>query len=170
MNQDTENFHSLRRLLAVKRHEVPPPGYFNTFSRQVILRIKAGESGRDRHGFVWQALWLQRLWSAFESRPVIAAGLGLAMCSLAVFGVVSSDNDKVDVQTVAGVPSQQVQIANDDPSGDSLAARPTSVVFADASPVQGMTPTFSIEKASLFDLVPQPKAQQSSLQLMSAPQ
>jgi len=44
MSSEPENFEALRRLLVIKRHEQPPPGYFNDFSRQVISRIRADEA------------------------------------------------------------------------------------------------------------------------------
>jgi len=44
MNENENNFESLRRLLAHKRHETPPPGYFNSFSGQIIACIRAGEA------------------------------------------------------------------------------------------------------------------------------
>ena len=48
MNQNDNNFEDLKRLLKLKQHEVPPPGYFNDFSGQVVSRIRAGEAGGSR--------------------------------------------------------------------------------------------------------------------------
>jgi len=106
MSEDTENFEQLRRLLALKRHEKPPPGYFNNFSRQVILRIRAGEMGEDAAifgRFSWEAPWLQRIWAALETKPILAGAFGVALCSLFIAGVVYSD--KGDVASGALAPS-----------------------------------------------------------------
>lgn len=93
MNQDTQDFEPLCRLLALKRHEVPPPGYFDGFSNKVIARIKAGERG-ERHSFLeqlfWEASWLQRLWAALEAKPILAGACTMAACGLLIGGVIYS--------------------------------------------------------------------------------
>jgi len=94
MSPDQENFDSLRRLLALKRHEQPPPGYFQDFSGQVMARLRAGEQA-DRSSFwenlSWEAPWLQRLWGAFEAKPILAGALGMAVCGLLVSAIALSE-------------------------------------------------------------------------------
>jgi len=91
---EQENFDSLRRLLALKRHEQPPPRYFQDFSGHVIARLRAGERV-DRSGFweslSWEAPWLQRLWGAFETKPILAGALGMLVCGLLVSGIALSE-------------------------------------------------------------------------------
>jgi len=106
MSEDTENFEPLRRLLALKRHEQPPPGYFNNFSRQVILRIEAGERGEEAAifgRFSWEAPWLQRIWAVLETKPVLAGTFGVALCGLLIAGAVISD--KADIASGALTPT-----------------------------------------------------------------
>lgn len=86
MNPDSEQFDQLRKLLVLKRHEQPPPGYFNRFSDQVIARIKAGDQGEDG------VAWLRKLWSLFETKPMLTGAFGAAVCALALSGIVFSDD------------------------------------------------------------------------------
>jgi len=95
MSQNTENFESLRHLLTLKRHEQPPPGYFNRFSSQVIARIKLGETGEERANSgrsIWEASWFQRIWGAFETKPILAGGFAVAVCGLLIGGMVYTEN------------------------------------------------------------------------------
>jgi len=167
MSQDTENFESLQRLLTLKRHEQPPPGYFDSFSRDVILRIKAGDRGEDAYGYFWQLPWLQRIWSALEARPVIAGGFGLAACSLLVLGVVNADTDRMDVQPVAAAPQAvaTIQVANNFASDQPLLARPAAMEISESSPIATVAKD---GQPSIFDLVPRPQAQTISLNLSPA--
>jgi hypothetical protein len=93
MNPEQENIQALRRLLALKRHEQPSPGYFDRFSGQVIARIRAGERAPDsfweRFGF--EATWLQQIWAAFETKPLLAGAFGATVCALITMGFVFAD-------------------------------------------------------------------------------
>src|SRR5262245_34278820 len=141
MSPETENFESLRRLLALKRHEQPPPGYFNNFSRQVIVRIQAGERGDDAIGFgrwLLEGVWLQRFWNAFETKPALAGAFGVMVCGLLLSGVIYSDQP---VQKSAGIapPEDGIIVANQthsirhpllDPPQPTLVEFPSSVGVA----------------------------------------
>lgn len=94
MNPGSEDFKSLRRLLALKRYEQPPPGYFNRFSGEVIGRIRAGETGEPAslmERLLGGLPWLQRLGQTLEAKPIFAGAFGAAVCALLVSGVVYSE-------------------------------------------------------------------------------
>lgn len=74
-----EDFDSLRKLLACKRHEQPPPGYFHYFSDKVIARIEAAELAE--HSSWWK--WLV---NRFDARPVLACGYGFVISGLLLMG------------------------------------------------------------------------------------
>ena len=120
MDPEQHNFEQLRRLLALKRHEQPPPGYFSSFSRQVVARIKAGETAASDS--LWERVltrlpWLQNLWTGFEVKPIVAGAFGISVCSLLIFGLVSSERIESNAallpvaNAVQPVVSMQVQSA-----------------------------------------------------------
>lgn len=134
MNPDSRNFDSLRRLLALKRHEQPPPGYFDRFSRDVMARIKAGENGVS-----FELPFIQRLFALFDVKPVFAGAFGMAMCALLISGVIASETDK-------STPS---------PNGPAVAEGNTPVVNPDVNPAQPSPDKYFVDSStnglSLFD-------------------
>jgi len=100
MNEN-DNFESLRRLLALKRHETPPPGYFNSFSSQIVQRIKSGQTGGSTGAseeLFAHAPWLMRLMRAFEVKPMLAGGFAGALCLLLVLGIFVADRSDPTAQ------------------------------------------------------------------------
>lgn len=113
MNPDSQDFDSLRRLLALKRHEQPPPGYFNRFSRDVMARIKAGESGGEAS---FGPPFFQRLFALFDVKPVFAGAFGMGMCALLISGVIASETDKPTGLSAASVAQGNTPVVNPDAS------------------------------------------------------
>jgi hypothetical protein len=94
MNENQQNFDELKRLLRLKQHEIPPPGYFNNFSDQIVSRIRAGEAS-GQHTAIERldvtVPWLANLFRVFESKPGIVGGFAVSLCLLLVFGVVFAE-------------------------------------------------------------------------------
>jgi hypothetical protein len=71
MNPENQDFETLRKLLSVKRHEQPPPGYFNELPNKIWKRIEANE--------VQPSFW-ERILPAFALKPAVAYSFGLIIC------------------------------------------------------------------------------------------
>jgi hypothetical protein len=118
MSED-QNFESLRRLLTLKRHEVPPPGYFNQFSGRVIQRIRAGEAAYTP-GFI------ERLLALLDVKPVFASGVAGALCMMLLFGLIYGNRPDFTAQPL--LPS----VAS---SGDTLASLSTGGITQPAASI-----------------------------------
>jgi len=94
MKDNEQNFTELKKLLKLKQHEIPPPGYFNHFSGDVISRIRSGEAGASTFAerLEKQAPWLMNFLHIYEAKPGIVGGLATSLCLLLLLGVVFTEN------------------------------------------------------------------------------
>jgi hypothetical protein len=93
MNPEQENFEALRKLLALKRHEIPPPGYFDHLPRRISSRLRAHE---DAPTF-WEA-WAER----FRSNASLAYGFGLTACGVLAISIIHTA--QIETARVASQP------------------------------------------------------------------
>src|SRR5687767_9055851 len=107
MSSSQDDFDQLRRLLAFKRHEQPPPGYFNYFSDRVIARIEVEQ-------FTSRSNWWDWLMEKLEGKPILACAYSVAVSCLLLVGFRVSEIFDQAIATaplsggldLAGVPNQ----------------------------------------------------------------
>lgn len=134
MNDHDNNFEELRRLLTLKRHEVPPPGYFENFSDNVIARIRAGETARELP-------WLLRFLQAFESRPAYPVAFASSLCGLLLFGIVSVQQSAEIGSGFATMPTTSPFAMTAGQSLTSSSGQPMPAVGNTNSPIDFSNPS-----------------------------
>jgi hypothetical protein len=88
MEQENQDFEPLRKLLSLKKHEQPPPRFFNEFSGNVISKIRAQRSEANvMHRLESEAPWLLRFWQTLSSKPAVAWGFGAAVYAVFLGGI-----------------------------------------------------------------------------------
>ena len=83
MQKAPEDFDELRKLLAIKKYESPPPGYFHRFSDKIIARIEADRASDAGPG--WRR-WLTELVgqpASIAAYILVFGGLGILALGLA---------------------------------------------------------------------------------------
>ena len=161
MNEDENNFESLRRLLVLKRYEIPPPGYFDYFSSQVLQRIRAGDTGTSANWleeYFAQAPWMGKLVQVFNVKPVFASTFAGALCLLLFLGIIYADRPDLAAQQVLQAANTTASLTTASLTTASLTAAPSLSQSADQMGIVSSTnPVLSLQPvASLF-------GQQSSL-------
>jgi hypothetical protein len=153
MSPVPDDFEQLRRVLALKRHEQPPPGYFYSFSRQVIVRIQAGELGDPVADSFWSfsgGSFLQRIWATLDARPAFAGAFGVAVCGFFIVGALMSD------ATANPPPSPPAYVAQAIPT--VWQQEPNADAQLTPSLVGDTVPDYQPPSGSLFDELKQLQA------------
>lgn len=146
MKEQTENFETLKQLLKVKRHEVPPPGYFNGFSDQVISRIRAGEAGAGSATVIerleFDAPWLANFLRLFDARPGVLGALATSVCVLLMLTVVFAEKSDESAKHIFPIsePAASGTAATTSAMPPLLAASESSGIMASTNPVTSLQP------------------------------
>ena len=146
MNADQENFDSLRRLLKLKRHEQPPPGYFDRFPGQVLARIEAGAaSGAETpvDGLLWNLPGLQRLLALFEAKPALVGACAAILCAGLIAGFISIE--KIEM------PNLSLNQASSGSASEQLDAVPGSAFPSGGGYLMAFSSTNPV--TSIFDQI-----------------
>ena len=165
MNENQNNFSTLKQLLKLKQHEVPPPGYFHNFSGQVIARIRAGEADAQQT-FIERlqstAPWLVSFLQAFETKPGLIGAFATSMCLLLVGALffaersdsapkifpVIADNSPNTMPTVVSGASAPVLVAADTTTGIAVSTNPVLSLQPAPSMFGQANPLFQAQAAS----------------------
>lgn len=78
-NPDESN-RRLLSLLALKRHELPPPGFFDQLPNRILVNIRAGSRTAE-------APWWERLWQNVRHEPLLAGSYAALATGALIFGV-----------------------------------------------------------------------------------
>ena len=104
MKESGQNFEALKKLLKLKRHELPPPGFFNHFSDEVVSRIRTGEARGGGGALVDRlndsAPWVVNFLRFFEAKPGVVGAFATSLCLLLVFGVVLAQRSETGPQNL----------------------------------------------------------------------
>lgn len=84
MDPADNNFDALRKLLALKRHELPPPGYFDRLPDRIIDRIAACEDDAPVD-------WFRSLIDHFRLRPAFLGVFSFTLGAFYLLGLGTAD-------------------------------------------------------------------------------
>lgn len=142
MNESENNFESLRRLLALKRHEIPPPGYFNNFSSQVVSRIRAGETAESRE--IAGSSWLLKFLQVFEAKPAFVSAFASSLCLLLLLGIAYAERPEATPKTTLLASVTQPAISFADATSQILSPAPAQTgLMVSTNPVLSLEPVAS---------------------------
>ncbi len=80
MERPPDPSRDLLQLLSLKRHEMPPPGFFKRLPNRILVNIRAGCEVSD-------LTWWNRLWEFLVREPIAASSYAALAMGTALFAV-----------------------------------------------------------------------------------
>jgi hypothetical protein len=141
MANQSEDFDALRKLLALKRHEVPPPGYFDRLPRDIHVRLAAARQPQvvSRERSAPRSNWLSSLLRLAEARPSMVGSFGAAVCGLLLTGIIYSQKHEQPPPTILPELVQTVPLFQGASDPANWAAAPN--MLASTNPVMPRPPS-----------------------------
>lgn len=84
MVPEMDSSEKVVKLVGWKRHEQPPPGYFEFLPVRILGRLEEFESARQ---MPWWTRWL----NVCETQPVLLGAFGTSVCGLFLLGISLSE-------------------------------------------------------------------------------
>jgi len=142
MNSDQENFEALRKLLALKKHEQPPPRYFSEFSTKIWTRIE-----RENQNLSFWA----RLFPNLRLNPAFAYSFGLLACGSLVFGIGYTLSTEPEQTAASPMENNNLLVA-----APKLGIKESPLNFSNyqATQLASTNPVMTPELPSLFNGIP----------------
>ena len=132
-----ENFEKLTKLMSLKRHEVPPPGYFHDLPRKITARIERGE--RERENSLWE-----NLFGALGRKPAFIYSFMGMISGIIVLGMVYAARVQPDQNAMRATPDQSWAVVPPSQNGDAQ-SRPVDLVTFPASQFSSTNPVISTD-------------------------
>lgn len=159
MRNSSDPFDGLQKLLALKRHEQPPPGYFDRLPGEILHRIRTERLPQPSW---WDVLteqhpWLQDVVRLLEARPLAASAVGAvagALLLAAVFAGHQAAQPPIHppVGTSGPAESQPTLFAGAFPGNPGFGSQ--TEILASTNPVAPSSPPMGLFDGRLIN--PQP--------------
>src|SRR5665213_791726 len=100
MNPDPNDFETLRKLMALKRHEQPSSEYLDQLSGSIINRIERGEG---------QLSLFDRISGNFAMRPTLVYACGLTICGALGLTAIYMAREGMEEQAAENSPAMALR-------------------------------------------------------------
>lgn len=142
-----DQFRELHRLLALKRHEQPPPGFFDRLPPVILHRIRTQPQPDP-------ASWLQALLDHLELKPALASAFGLALATAYVMGLGLTERDVNEAAFWPALPADTWHASSPPANTAHLAGFAPPLVghpaWRPASPLSSMSPWVSPAQSTFY--------------------